>query len=262
MGSDRCRVKQSAVNYQLRLDRKGSTAAQIKDEQDEEAEYESNHHRFSDVFGEGSGRQYHPRPTGSLALGRFSLPETRSSRFDDQAAFVEPEDIAELSRIDAALEGADGDSDMFDLGSTEAQMLEARTSPVKDALTHREDNHFFESHDVGNIAELERRMDASDEGNHPNKKTKLRLAVPTKAADKERSAKLARSKKASLEMHFTYGLGIDRKPIPSRFDWRQRATSRTKKPRGAGIKQRIQPPSARNQNDDRWGDAIEAYSEK
>lgn len=178
----------------------------------------------------------------------------------------EPDNIAELSRLDVNDAWVASDLDMFDLGSNEAQMLEAGTSPSKDALAQRtgEPNHFFEAHDVEYLAELEQRMDHMNEGDHPNKKTRsaLRLADPSKLGEQAELFRKFPPQEGNLEMHFTYGQGRDRKPIPSRFDWRQRATSQTPKRYNKEIKQRFMPTLAQGEKKDRWRDAIAGYSEK
>jgi hypothetical protein len=250
----------------FRTSRTASTAAQIKDALEEDVSGVENDHVGSIAEPRlGVAEIAKIRPNGSTSKPRKSGGKAPSgmpsSKSFNAADIEEPDDIAELSRFDTS-----SDLDLFDLGSTEAQMMEAGTSPVKDALMHRADDHFFEPHDIEYLAELEHRMDEMNEGDHPNVKTRQveprfnAASMSQNLYQKFRSESF--SKKGSLEMHYTYGLGRNGKSIPSRFDWRQRATSRTRKQFGKDIVQRVTPTLAKSSKDNRWRDAIEVYSEK
>jgi hypothetical protein len=105
------------------------------------------------------------------------------------------------------------------------------------------------------------------EGNHPNPEPKgsdLRSVPPPHfvEVDQQSTEGQDAAQPRHLEMHYTYGKSRRGMKIPTRFDWTKRATSRGGARDKTAITRRTLPVIKSNRANDRWTDAIKAYSDK
>jgi hypothetical protein len=220
-----------------------------------------------------------PNRTSIPPASRIKMMNKRTTKTDaprhkssgvrhPQSSIYTPPSYDDIPDIDFHSAIADDYIDPFDIDISEAEMAEASSAQVSDSISFDPNVPPSEEQIAGweGWAEHELSQTQSDHFERAKKISKTRQivepAVPQRSdLQLEDPVKSRKTSNSGLDMRFSYGLGKRGEKVPSRFDWRKRATSQTGQ-RDRYSRWRIMPTAQMMNPSDRWFEGVANYRDK